>query len=67
MARFIQRMCFFWTGYIYRYWQLLSGETSAGIHRIAHAETMFRNYLMFHAMDPQMAIESLIEIHKQNA
>lgn len=57
----------FWTGYIYRYWQLLTGESSARIYKIAGAETMFRNYLMFHTMDPQMAIESLIEVHKQNA
>ena len=57
----------FWTGYIYRYWHFLTGESSAKIYRIADADTMFRNYLMFHTMDPRMAIESLIEIHKQNA
>lgn len=55
----------FWTGYIYRYWQLLTGDTSAKIYKMADVETMFRNYLMFHTMDPQMAIESLIEIYKQ--
>jgi hypothetical protein len=26
---------------------------------------MFRNYLMFHTMDPKMAIESLIDIKRQ--
>lgn len=56
----------FWTGYIYRYWHFLTGETSSKIYKIADANTMFRNYLMFHTMDPKMAIESLIEINSQN-
>ena len=57
----------FWTGYVYRYWHFLTGDTSAKIYKIADANTMFRNYLMFHTMDPQMAIESLIEIKNQKA
>ena len=55
----------FWTGYVYRYWHYLTGDSSAKIYRIADANTMFRNYLMFHTMDPSMAIERLIEIHSQ--
>lgn len=57
----------YWTGYLYRYWHYLTGETSAKIYRIANANTMFRNYLMFHTMDPKMAIERLMEIHKQKS
>lgn len=57
----------YWTGYTYRYWHFLTGETSEKIYRIANANVMFRNYLMFHTMDPRMAIESLIEIHNQKA
>ena len=55
----------YWTGYIYRYWHFLTGETSVKIYKIANANVMFRNYLMFHTMDPKMAIESLIEINNQ--
>ena len=57
----------YWTGYIYRYWHFLTGESSAMIYKIADVDTMFSNYLMFHTMDPRMVIESLIEIHKQKA
>lgn len=57
----------FWMGYVYRYWQLLTGDSSAKIYKITDVETMRRNYLMFHTMDPEMAIESFVEIHKQKA
>lgn len=55
----------YWTGYIYRYWHYMTGETSAKIYKTANANVMFRNYLMFHTMDPKMAIESLIDIKRQ--
>ena len=55
----------YWTGYIYRYWHCMTGETSAKIYKIANANVMFRNYLMFHTMEPKMAIESLIDIKRQ--
>lgn len=56
----------YWIGYIYRYWHYYNGEDSAKIHKQAPIETMKRNYMMFHTMDPVLAIEDLKEIHNQN-
>ena len=55
----------YWIGYIYRYWHYYSGEDSARIYKQAPAETMIRNYMIFHTMDPVLAIEDLKEIHNQ--
>ena len=55
----------YWIGYIYRYWAQLTGESSKNIYRQAPAETMKRNYLMFHTHDPEIAIEDLKEIYHQ--
>ncbi len=55
----------YWIGYIYRYWHYYSGENSAKIYKQAPVETMKRNYMMFHTMDPVLAIEDLKEIHSQ--
>ena len=55
----------YWIGYIYRYWHCYTGESSARIIRQAPAATMKRNYMMFHTMDPVLAIEDLKEIHNQ--
>jgi len=55
----------YWIGYIYRYWHYYSGEDSAKIYRQAPVETMKRNYMIFHTMDPALAIEDLKEIHAQ--
>lgn len=55
----------YWIGYIYRYWHYYSGEDSAKIYKQAPAATMKRNYMMFHTMDPVLAIEDLKEIHNQ--
>ena len=54
-----------WIGYIYRYWHYYSGEDSAKIYKQAPALTMKRNYMIFHTMDPVLAIEDLKEIHNQ--
>lgn len=56
----------YWIGYIYRYWHYYNGEDSAKIYKQAPIETMKRNYMMFHTMDPVLAIEDLKEIHNQN-
>ena len=42
----------YWTGYIYRYWHFYTGESLS-------------RYLMFHTMDPSMAIDDLKEIYSQ--
>ena len=55
----------YWIGYIYRYWHYLHGESSAKIYRQANVKTMRRNYMIFHTMDPELAIDDLIEIKRQ--
>lgn len=55
----------YWIGYVYRYWHYLKCETSKKIYRQANIKTMCRNYMIFHTMDPELAIEDLIEIKKQ--
>ena len=55
----------YWIGYLYRYWHYYTGESSAKIYKQASVETMKRNYMMFHTMDPSLAIEDLKEIHNQ--
>ena len=55
----------YWIGYIYRYWHYYTGEDSAKIYKQAPVETMKRNYLMFHTMAPEVAIEDLKEISRQ--
>ncbi|MCD8149193.1 MAG: hypothetical protein LUE92_06460 [Clostridiales bacterium] len=55
----------YWIGYIYRYWHYYTGEASKAIYKQAPAETMRRNYLMFHTMAPEVAIEDLKEIYLQ--
>ena len=55
----------YWIGYIYRYWHYYNGEDSAKIYKQDPAQTMKRNYMIFHTMDPVLAIEDLKEIHNQ--
>lgn len=56
----------YWIGYIYRYWHYYTGEESSKIYKQAPVETMKRNYMIFHTMDPVVAIEDLKEIYNQN-
>lgn len=60
-----QNEVLYWIGYIYRYWHYYTGESSARIMRQASPATMKRNYMMFHTMDPVLAIEDLKEIYHQ--
>lgn len=55
----------YWMGYLYRYWHFLTGESSLQIFRQASVITMRQNYLMFHTLDPELAVENLQEIHRQ--
>ncbi len=55
----------YWIGYIYRYWHYYTGEDSAKIYKQAPVDTMKRNYMIFHTMDPVVAIEDLKEIYRQ--
>ncbi len=56
----------YWIGYIYRYWHYYTGEDSAKIYKQAPYETMKRNYMIFHTMAPELAVEDLKEIYNQN-
>ena len=56
----------YWIGYIYRYWHYYRDESSKKIYKQAPFERMKINYLMFHTMAPEMAIDDLIEIFNQN-
>ena len=55
----------YWIGYLYRYWHDYTGEDSAKIYKQAPVKTMKRNYMIFHTMDPVVAIENLKEIYNQ--
>ena len=55
----------YWAGYLYRFWHFATGEDSKDIYRQAPAETMSRNWLIFHTLDPEVAIEDLKEIYRQ--
>lgn len=59
-----QKDILYWIGYIYRYWHFYTGEDSSKIIRQAPVDTIKRNFMMFHTMDPALAIEKLKEIHK---
>ena len=55
----------YWIGYLYRYWHYYTGEYSVKIYKQAPVQTMKRNYMIFHTMDPVVAIENLKEIYNQ--
>ena len=56
----------YWTGYIYRYWNFYTGESSKEIYRQAPAKTMRVVYLMYHTMSPELAIDRLKEAYADN-
>ena len=60
-----QKDVLYWIGYIYRYWHYYTGEDSSKIIHQAPVDTMKRNFMMFHTMDPVLAIEKLKEINCQ--
>ena len=49
----------YWIGYIYRYWNYYTGESSKEIYKQAPAKTMNVVYLMYHTMSPELAIDRL--------
>ena len=55
----------YWIGYIYRYWHFYTGEDSAKIYKQAPYDIMKRNYMIFHTMAPELAVEDLKEIYNQ--
>lgn len=61
----VSKEALFWMGYVYRYWHFYTQEDSVKIYKQAPFETMIVNYLMFHTMDVEMAIDDLKEIYNQ--
>ena len=61
----ISKDVLFWMGYVYRYWHFYTKEESAKIYKQAPFETMNVNYLMFHTLSVEMAIDNLKEIYNQ--
>ena len=55
----------YWAGYIYRYWNFYTGESSREIYKQAPAKTMKVVYLMYHTMSPEMAIDRLKEVYEE--
>ena len=55
------REVLFWTGYVYRQWHYLTGESSKEIYKQANAATMNSSYLGYHTVDVSVAIEWLKE------
>ena len=55
----------YWTGYIYRYWNIYTGESSKAIYKQAPAKTMQTVYLMYHTMSPELAIDRLKESYNE--
>lgn len=55
----------YWTGYLYRYWHIYTGESSREILKQASAKTMRIVYLMYHTMSPEMAIDRLKESYME--
>ena len=55
----------YWTGYIYRYWNIYTGESSKDIYKQAPAKTMQTVYLMYHTMSPELAIDRLKDSYSE--
>ena len=55
------REALYWTGYLYRYWHFLTGETSKEIYATADFERMLRVYPGYHTLSCEMAISRLKE------
>ena len=51
----------YWAGYIYRYWNIYTGESSKEIYKQAPIKTMNIVYYAYHTMSPEMAIDRLKE------
>ena len=54
----------YWIGYVYRYWNIYTGESSKEIYKQAPAKIMQTVYLMYHTMSPELAIDRLKESYE---
>ena len=51
----------FWSGYLYRYWHCLTGESSASIYATAGYGRMAGTYAGYHTLSNELAIDNLRE------
>ena len=51
----------YWSGYIYRYWAYMTGETSRQIYKIIKPDELRKLYFPYHSLDPEQAIERIKE------
>ncbi|MDO4198646.1 MAG: hypothetical protein Q4D13_06640 [Erysipelotrichaceae bacterium] len=51
----------YWIGYIYRKWHFLKNMSSKEIYKKASADMMNRNYMGYHTVDVELALEWLME------
>lgn len=51
----------YWMGYLYRYWNLFTGESSREIYQVAPASYMRVTYYAYHTLANELAIEKLKE------
>ena len=51
----------YWTGYIYRYWCYKYNISSKLLIQAVHPKMLFNRYFIFHSMDPDYAINRIIE------
>lgn len=64
-GKVFDRETLFWTGYVYRRWHYVTGESSKEIYKQANADTMNTNYYGYHTVDVELAIEWLKELRKK--
>lgn len=55
----------FWIGYVYRYWHFYTGESSKEIYKQASANVMRSNFLAYHTMSVELAIDRLKENYQK--
>ena len=53
--------CIYWIGYIYRYWNYVTGKSSKEIYKQAPVKVMRQNYARLYMMTPEEVIELLKE------
>ena len=51
----------YWTGYIYRYWSYITGQSSKQIYKIIKPDELKKLYFPYHSLDPEQAIERIKE------
>lgn len=51
----------YWMGYLYRYWAILTETPSSGVYKILGATKLRQLYYPYHSLDPQQAVERILE------